>query len=259
MIIQKARDVLICLSVLEGGDWNRILRRVQKNELPSDEEIDAIMKGLKCKCLTYVDAEYPQWLKMMRCPPFVLFYYGDISLLLKEPEKCLAVIGSREYSEYGANATREIVKDVAKELVIVSGLAKGIDTIAAETAIAHGGKTIAILGSGIDNCYPLENIPLYNQIKSQHLLISEYPGKTTPDSYHFPFRNRLIAYLSKCILVTEAGERSGTSITVNWGLCSGKNIMCIPYPFGVSSACHRLIKEGALLVENGNDVLEFMK
>ena len=255
----KARDILACIAVQENGDWYRIYERVSKEEFPSDRAIEMTVRGMKCRYLTILDPEYPEWLKQTNRPPFVIFYYGDISLVLDNHSKCLAVIGSRECSEYGANATRRIVSEIAKDVIVVSGLAKGIDAIAAETAIRSGGRTVAILGCGLDICYPIENIPLYEEIKSQHLLLSEYPGKTTPSTKQFPFRNRLIAYLSKNILVTEAGEFSGTSITVGWGLSIGKDVMCIPYPFGTLSACNRLIKEGALLVENGSDVIDFMR
>ena len=259
MNLFKPKDTLTCIAIQEKGDWFRIYERVCNEDFPPDQVISEELGKLKCQYLTILDPEYPEWLKWMNRPPFVIFYYGDISLVTQNHEKCLAVIGSRECTDYGMASTQKIVKDIAKDLIIVSGLAKGIDAIAAETAIQAGGKTVAILGCGIDVCYPTENLSLYNKIKSQHLLLSEYPGRTTPSINQFPFRNRLIAYFSKKILVTEAGERSGTSITVSWGLCAGRDIMCIPHPIGTHSACNRLLKEGAILVENGEDVLDFMK
>ncbi|MCR5505642.1 MAG: DNA-protecting protein DprA [Bacilli bacterium] len=259
MNLKRASELLASISILEGGDWYRIYERIQSHDIPEEELIDKTLKELKCHYITILDKEYPVELKRTVRPPFVLFYYGDISLALTNRDKLLAVIGSRECSEYGEMATRKIVSEVAKDLTIVSGLAKGIDAIAAETAINSGGRTIAIIGSGIDYCYPYENLELYRKIKKDHLLISEYPGRTPPNQGNFPFRNRLIAFFCKNILVTEAGDLSGTSITVNWGLSMGRDIMCVPYPLDRQSACNRMIKEGALLVENGEDVNYYMQ
>lgn len=253
---QKARNVLACISIQEEGNWYRIYRRVTEEDFPSDKEIEEALSKIKCNFITLVDEDYPLELKYISKPPFVIFYYGDLSLLTDNSKKMLAVIGSREFTEYGAMATRKIVSEVAKDVIVISGLAKGIDAIAHETVMNEGGKTIAVLGSGIDYCYPSDNYPLYKRIKEGHLVISEYPGRTTPNQDHFPFRNRLIAFFARSILVCEAGEQSGTSITVNWGLSFGREIMCVPHPIGEQSECNRLLKEGAILVENGSDVME---
>ena len=170
------REILACIAIQEKGDWSRIYERIKEKDYPSDDEAIETLKTIKYNYITLADEVYPDMWKNTYRPPFVLFYYGDINILLDDPQKCLAVIGSREYTEYGEKITRQLVKEVAKERVIVSGLAKGIDTIAAETAIKYGGKTVAVLGSGIDYCYPFENFDLYLYIKKYHLLISEYPG-----------------------------------------------------------------------------------
>ena len=188
----------------------------------------------------------------------MLFYYGDISWTHIPKYRPIAVIGSRKCSEYGVNATRKIVSEIADEFPILSGLALGIDAIAAEETIKAGGKTIAVIGSGLDICYPSENKELYKVIKENHLLISEYPDGTPPNPDSFPMRNRIIAGLADTVIVTEAGFRSGTSITVNFALMEGKNILCVPYPLNSESTCNRLIKEGAFMVENGQDVRESM-
>ena len=152
-----------------------------------------------------------------------------------------------------------IARDLAKNgYVIVSGLAKGIDSIAHKGAIEGGGKTVAILGSGIDYCYPSENKELYDEIKSSHLLISEYPNKSMPTPEQFPWRNRIIAGLSNTIVVAEAGIHSGTYITVADGLMNGRNICCVPHMANLNSGCNKLIKEGAALVENAKDVIDEM-
>lgn len=256
----KTRDILAYMSIKKEGDWDAIMEWICSKEVAVDEELAAkTLSELKCKYITLADDDYPVCLKNIYHPPFVLFYYGDDELLKHlQAYDQVAVIGSRENSEYGASMTRKIVSGVAKRYPIVSGLAKGIDAIASETAIAVGGKTIAILGSGIDYCYPSENYALYQKIKKDHLLMSEYPGKVVPDPSKFPMRNRIIAGLAHTIVVTEAGNISGTSITVTFGVQYGRTIMCVPYPADKNSACNRLIKEGAYLVETAEDVFESM-
>ena len=249
-------DILTYLAIIHEGNWDEIYKTIREKKVVLDEEIvQKEVKKLKCKSVTIMDGEYPEYLKEVCKPPFVLFYYGDISLL-KDRDKHISVIGARECSEYGVNATKKIVKDLANEYVIVSGLAKGIDRVAHETAINNGGKTIAVLGCGIDKCYPEENKDIYKIIKENHLLISEYPGKALVSSSQFPLRNRIVAHLSKCLVVTEAKMRSGTSITVKFALCGGVDVCCVPYPVFEESLCNALIKEGAALVENGNDVID---
>ena len=205
-----------------------------------------------------LDEDYPPFLNNVCHPPMVLFYYGDISLL-GDYYKNISVVGSRECSDYGIEMTKRIVGDLSKKgYVIISGLAKGIDTIAHQTAIQNGGKTIAILGSGIDYCYPFENRELYRYLKEKHLVISEYPGHVEPDGYHFPIRNRIIAGLSKTLIVAEAYPRSGSLVTASLALSMNADVMCVPYPAGQKSQCNRLIMSGATLIENVDDVLNQM-
>ena len=249
------REILIKIAIHHEGDWEKIYQTLQNKEY--EDILSQDLPMMDYKAITFLDEDYPEYLRNTFRPPFVLFYYGDISLL-KDPKKNLAVIGSRVITEYGCNITEEIVDELAKEVNVVSGLAKGIDYIAHMRAINSGGKTIAILGSGIDYCYPAENIDLYNEIKKNHLLISEYPGTTSPTPDKFPIRNRLIAAVADTILITEAYSRSGTSITANFALQFNKNICCVPYPYYRNSLCNHLISQGAYLVQNGQDVLEIM-
>ena len=250
----NTKDIIAYCAIAEEGDWDRIYQRLLMHDYPSPEKIESTLLKLKCQYLSIVDEGYPEKLRQIHRPPFCLFYYGDISLINTETNQLVSVVGSREYSEYGESATRHIVSDLARDFVIVSGLAKGIDTIAAETAINAGGKTVAVLGSGPNICYPRENRELYSDIKRNHLILSEYPPNICPSQEKFPLRNRIIAGLSKAVIVTEAGLRSGTSITVNFALLSNRDVMCVPHPYNSASACNRLIKEGAFLVENGDDV-----
>lgn len=253
----KSREVLIYLSHINGGHWTKIYKDLEDKKRDfADEDVQKVLRSIKSKVVTTVDDDYPKILKELNMPPFVIYYYGDISLL-DNYYKNISVVGSRKSSKYGEDTTYEIVKGLAQRgYTIVSGLAKGIDSIAHKAAIAGGGKTIAVLGSGIDYCYPIENLELYKEIKNNHLVISEYPGFDAPSPEQFPERNRLVAGLSSTILVGEAGVHSGTFITVADGLVHGRNICCIPYPANVNSACNKLIKEGATLVETTQDVVD---
>lgn len=251
-------EILIAEAVHYNGDWKQIVEAIREKKVLPPEEIIRINNDLKCHALTIMDKEYPEYLKHIFMPPIVLFYEGDISLI-NEPSKCLAVVGSRGPSEVGVSITKSIVKKTCKDFITVSGLANGIDRIAHKTAINNGGKTIAVLGSGIDCCYPSENQDIFDKIKKDHLLISEYPPGCPPVSSNFPIRNRLIAMFSKGILVTEARIKSGTSITATYGLNFGRTIMCVPSSRYDECGCNRLIKEGAFLVENADDVLFNMR
>ena len=253
-MIVSSREIIAYCAIAEEGDWDRIYQRLKMHSYPSPERIEKTLSQLTCKYVVLIDDTYPDRLRKIYKPPFCLFYEGDISLLDETKHKLVSVVGSRDNSEYGEYSTKSIVSNIARDFVIVSGLAKGIDAIAAETAINAGGKTIAILGNGVNCCYPEENRDLYERIKKDHLLLSEYPPFVNPSQDKFPLRNRIIAGISKGVLVTEAGMRSGTSITVNFALMEGRDVMCVPYPINANSACNRLIKEGAYMVENGDDV-----
>ena len=269
----NSEEIVVALAIKYNGDWENIMcaltnRSILKSEMEEkgeqwddDSELGPyleIAKQSDYKYITILSDDYPQILKQQYMPPFVLFYYGDISLLY-DITKNLAVVGSRECTEYGASITETIVKEVAKEYVIVSGLAKGIDAIAHQSAIDVEGKTIAVLGSGIDYCYPPSNKKLYAEIKKNHLILSEYPGKVVPEPYNFPRRNRIIAMISKGLLVTEAYAKSGTLTTVMFALQCSRLIMCVPHQAGLGSECNRLISDGAYPVEDGKRVIELLK
>ena len=255
----KGRDIIIHLAMKYDGNWNDIYNAIKVKEPVSEDEINYSLTTLKSQALTIIDDDYPERLKKIYKPPFVLFYYGDLSLL-DERKETLAIIGSREPTTYGQTLTKIITKDIVKEqIIIVSGLAKGIDLIAHQEAIKHQGKTIAILGSGIDKCYPQQASETYQTIKQDHLLISEYPNTSDPDKQHFPWRNRIIAGLADAIFVSDAKKRSGTLITVGYGLYLGKDIYVLPHHAGIDSSCNRLIKDGATLVESAFDILEAMR
>lgn len=252
------RIVLIALSIIYSGNWEKIMRALRHKEFPDYEFCLSLVKSIKSQVLTIFDPEYPTYLKEMFMPPFVLYYYGDISLL-KDLNKNLGVVGTRHPTSHGIEATRNIVTPIAKEYVIVSGLAIGVDGLAHQIAVENEGKTIAVLGCGIDVCYPPSNKDLYDAIKENHLLLSEYPNDTPPTEDLFPLRNRIISQLSKGLLVTESKIRSGTSITINYSLTMNKDVMCVPSSDLENSGCNKFIKEGAHLVENAEDVAYIMQ
>ena len=250
----KGRDLLIYLAIKYRGVWNDIYSAISKKESVDSSNVEKLVSSLKCQTLTILDENYPESFKTIYHTPFVLFYYGNIDLL-SDYKKNVAVIGSREYSDYGKAMTEKIVREIADKVIIVSGLAKGIDSISHRQCLAYKGQAVAILGSGIDNCYPKENRDLYEEIKKNHLLISEYPGDSDARKENFPERNRLIAASSNAVVVTEAKAKSGTIITVGHMLDLGREVLCVPHRADEGSQCNRLIAGGATLVENGEDVL----
>ena len=249
-----ARKVLIFLSLKYHGDWSLIWKDLlDKKIVYSLKDFESIEEKLTCKVVTLYDPEYPESLRHVHRPPFVLYYYGDFSLL-NIARKRLAVIGSREASEYGINATKQLINEIDSDYLVISGMAMGIDTIAHVSAIESGKKTVAVLGSGIDYCYPSSNLDLYQTIKKNHLVISEYPFDTEPKPMNFPYRNRIVAGLADAILVSDAHEKSGTSFTIEYALGMGKTVMCVPHPIGAKSLCNSMIKQGAFLVESAEDI-----
>lgn len=207
--------------------------------------------------ITIVDADYPNVLKQIKDPPLVLYANGDISLLSHAPS--LSVIGTRQPSNEAAQKIKLIVRPIIEEnWLIVSGMAKGIDSYAHQLTLAYGGKTIAVLGGGFHHIYPKQNNLLYQEISNKGLVLSEYPPDRPPARYHFPERNRIISGMSFGTLVIEAMERSGTSITVDQALDQGREVYAVPGSplIPQTKGCHRMIQEGAKLVLDSQDILE---
>ncbi|MDD3383454.1 MAG: DNA-processing protein DprA [Bacilli bacterium] len=248
-------DILLYFSYIFNGDWLKIYDSI-KNKMPVDyKKLEDIKKSIKSKYVTILSSDYPEELKLIDCPPYVIYYQGNYDLL-KTINK-ISVIGSRENTSYGEKMTNILVSDlVAKGYVIVSGSAKGIDSIAHQKALALNGGTIAIVAQGIDVVYPKENKTLYDSIVRNGLIISEYPDGSKPIKSNFPYRNRLIAALCKGILVVESKIKSGTMITVRYGLSYNKEVFCVPNVANVDSGCNLLIKQGAKLTEKVSDILE---
>ena len=248
--------VLVYLSIVYKGNWDKIYKAVLNKEYIDKNIMEETLNNTHDKYVTLLSPNYPEILKYIFKPPFVLYYRGNIDLL-KEKIK-IAVVGNRKNTEYGKETTEKICSQLVTRgnVVIVSGLAKGIDSIAHKTCLKENGKTIAVLGNGLDIIYPKENAELYKEISDKGLIISEYPFGTNPEKKNFLERNRIIAGLSDGVVVTEAKEVSGTMNTICHALESGKQIFCVPDKLFNNSGCNKLIKEGAKLIENGNDVLE---
>ena len=220
-----------------------------------DTEIEKLEHN-HVQVFTYHDAEYPARLKEIYDYPPVLYVRGD---LLPEDECCIAVVGTRRATVYGKQVTEEIVSDLARnKITIVSGLAKGIDSVAHRTAIEAGGRTIAVFACGLDIVYPAENAKLAREIIEHGALISEYPLGTKPKADNFPRRNRIMSGLSLGVLVIEAGESSGALITANQALEQNREVFAVPGSIlsPTSRGTNHLIQEGAKLVRNYVDILE---
>ena len=201
-----------------------------------------------------LDEIYPWDLSEIYNPPALFFYQGNIDLL--ELPK-VAVVGSRDSSKLGNQSVQKIIKELNNELIIVSGLARGIDTAAHMAALQNGGKTIAVIGTGLDVFYPKANKKLQSYIGKNHLVLSEYGPGEQPLKFHFPERNRIIAGLCKGVIVAEAKMRSGSLITCERAMEEGRDVFAIPGSIldGKSDGCHHLIQEGAKCIMSGSDVL----
>lgn len=204
--------------------------------------------------LSILDKEYPLELKNIYNPPVLLFYQGDLDLLARPK---LAVVGSRNASQMGVAAVKKIIQDLSKQFVIISGLARGIDTAAHLASLKSGGATIAVIGTGLDVHYPKENRRLQDYIAKNHLLLSEYEAQSQSLKYHFPERNRIIAGLSQGVMVAEAKIRSGSLITCERAMEEGRDVFVVPGNIldGQSEGCHHLIQEGAKCITSGFDIL----
>jgi DNA processing protein len=212
---------------------------------------------LRDSTITLLDADYPPLLKEIIDPPLALHVRGDRSLLARH---AIAIVGSRRASPYAVNAAKHLAAPLASEatLVIVSGLARGVDAAAHEAALDAGGKTIAVLGTGIDVVYPKSNRALFRRIEKEGLILSEFPPGTPPLAQNFPIRNRIISGLSLGTVIVEATGRSGSLITARTAAEQGREVFAVPGSIFAkgTEGTHRLIQYGAKLVHDANDVVE---
>lgn len=226
-----------------------------RGKLNPDKEIETAEKH-KIRIMTLADEDYPEQLKQIYDPPPVLYIKGKLSSL---SAKSIAIVGARKASAYGRNVAVRFAKELALMTVnVVSGMARGIDSYAHKGAIDAGGPTTAVLGCGMDIVYPPENGNLMKKILECGCVISSFPLGTPPLATNFPARNRIISGLSLGTLVIEAAEKSGSLITADFSLEQGREVFAVPgnifSPY--SRGTHKLIKQGAKLVENIDDILD---
>ncbi len=221
-----------------------------------DKHLEYMVKN-NIEIISIQDKKYPKLLKNIYDPPVSLYVRGNTDIL---NNYCIAIIGCRQCTQYGKNVAQELAYNISKQKInVVSGLAKGIDGIAHKGAIIAGGKTIAVLGNGIDTIYPAENIPLAKEIlKTGGAIISEYPLGEKPQKQNFPERNRIVSGLAKGIIVVEAKEKSGTLITVDFALEQGRDVFVVPGNINSENSVgtNELIKQGAKLITSYKDVIQ---
>jgi DNA processing protein len=242
------------------GEAVEILKREIHSGMPDADVIEkcvesAVSYGMKA--VFYGSDDYPDILVNIPDPPAVLFYRGDLEGFLKMP--AIAVIGSRRCTSYGRKVARKLARDFVRSgVAVVSGLARGIDGEAHRGVLEAGGVTMAVLGNGLDICYPPEHDRLSEKILEKGVLLSEYPPGTDPARYRFPERNRLISGFTRGVVVVEAGARSGTMITVNTALDQGRDVFAVPGEVtrAFSMGTNMLLRDGAGVVITAADVLE---
>jgi DNA processing protein len=227
----------------------------QRGALDAGREEAAAAK-LGARLTTPVDADYPEPLKNIYDPPLCLYVRGTLE---KKDAQALAIVGTRRASHYGTAQADRLAYQISKAgFVVVSGLARGIDTVAHKAALKAGGRTLAVLGGAMDKLYPPENRELAEEIVAHGALISEFPLGREPDRTTFPYRNRVVSGLSKGVLVVEAGLDSGAMNTAEQALEQGRSVLAVPGRVDMDGARgpHRLIQNGARLVEDLSDVLK---
>jgi DNA processing protein len=208
--------------------------------------------------LIWDDEAYPRRLKEIDQPPPVLYVRGE---MIPSDEWAVAIVGTRRVTAYGRQVAQEISSVLASSgVTVVSGLARGVDSLAHQAALEAGGRTLAVLGSGVDVVYPPEHRPLANKIITNGALISDYPLGAQPDGINFPPRNRIISGLSLAVVIVEAGEKSGALITAEFAADQGRDVFAVPGNINApqSVGCNRLIQQGARPLLNPGEVLEML-
>ena len=229
--------------------------KTARNRYNIDRELSLIKKH-DIKLITIFEEDYPENLKNIYDPPFLLYIKGELK---KNDKFAVAIVGSRRGSLYGLRTAERLSGELASHgITIVSGLARGIDTAAHRGAVSAKGRTIAVLGNGLASIYPPENKKLAEGIAENGALISEFAMEMPPHKGNFPQRNRTISGLSEGVVVVEAARRSGSLITANFALEEGREVFAGPGPAGSITAAgtNNLIKEGAKLAEKAEDILE---
>jgi len=239
------------------GLGEKVAGEIRKGPLEKVVERELyLLKEAGGKIVTLKDDAYPKRLRDIYDPPALLYVRGELK---KEDELAISIVGSRKTSPYGRWITEKIGQELARHgVTVVSGMARGIDSLAHWGAISGGGRTIAVLGCGVDVIYPSENRKLFEKIIDRGAVISEFPMGSPPEGGHFPKRNRIISGLSLGVVVVQASEKSGSLITAGYALEQGREVFAVPGNVGAegSRGTNQLIKEGAKMVESSEDILE---
>ena len=242
---------------IQKGVSERMAQILSDKSLDRTYDIIKFCENTGTGILTYSSENYPQSLRSLKDPPAVLYYAGNMPDL--NNRLCIAAVGTRKMSEYGMRSAYKIAYEVASAgAVIVSGMALGIDAVAAGAAISARGTTVAVLGCGIDVIYPKEHSRLYNAICERGAVLSEYPPSTEPHGYNFPVRNRIISGLSQGTVVIDAGIKSGALITARTAILQGRDVYAVPSNIDSenSSGTNSLIRDGAQAVLCGYDIVK---
>ena len=246
------------LNSLQGLNETIIAQLVEKRDLlrrVAEKDLDYVMKN-QIQVMTFQDTEFPEALKTINSCPVILYVKG---LLTEQDQTGIAMVGTRNPSPYGQMLAKKFSQELTEiGITVISGMARGIDTFAHTSCLDNNGRTIAVLGSGIDICYPRENKALMDRIANSGAVISEFPLGTPPEAYNFPVRNRIISGLSLGVVVIEAKEKSGALITADYALQQGREVFAVPGNINAETSMgpNLLIKQGAKLVLQGKDILE---
>lgn len=252
-VLQAGTRRLIAIEGIDVKTAEKI--RIGVNRQFVETQIEAIEKH-QVKVLSYWDKAYPEQLKSIYDPPAFLFYKGDIQLL---DQPTMAVVGTRKPTSYGRMMAERFTKElVGKGFAIVSGFARGVDSVAHKTTLKNGGNTFAVLGNGLDIIYPPENRELFEEMCHHGVIVTEYPMGTQPDAGNFPKRNRIISGLSIGVLIVEAGQKSGALLTALYAADQNREVFAIPGSLvsEKSVGVNGLIKKGAKLVQSIDDILD---
>lgn len=253
--IYRGRQIILALCLKYNGVWEDIYDAIKRKERLSKEEILESEKNNQVKYVTIVDDNYPESLKNIYKPPFILFYYGDISLLNKRSE-ILSVVGTKNPSSYALNMTRSFMASL-HGVTIASGFNVGINKAALETALDNCHNAIGVLPCGINSPFPKENFELYNRLKEEGLIISEYPNEYYPLKENMSFYNRIIAGVSKVIFVSECLDKCGTSVAINYAIDFGCDVAVLPHRIDEEDKyCNYLIQNGAIPITELKDLEE---
>jgi DNA processing protein len=252
-ILAAERDALLAVRGVSGEIINQIVRQRDRLDVALEEQRAG---AAGARLVTPVDAEYPKRLQAIYDPPLALYVQGTLQA---RDEQSVAIVGSRRTTHYGLETAERLAVELARSgVTVISGLARGIDTVAHQGALKGGGRTLGVLGGGLDCMFPPDNADLAARMAGQGAVISEYPFGRQPDKTTFPVRNRIVSGISLGVVVVEADVTSGAMITARQAMEQGRTVFAVPGRIDMagSRGPNRLIRDGARLVESVDDILQ---